>query len=106
MSYRSVGECPSDIFYDTGRLPDHSVCAAFATGEREAVRGLYAWVCYYTGMYHIPQAIVKRQMEKEFPGISLDDVPLDWISYKDSDMQEPDVRMLERMQMLLRNDGK
>lgn len=40
-------------------------------------------------------------MEKEFPGISLDDVPLDWISYEEGEMEEPDTELLEGLRALL-----
>ena len=80
------------------------VCAAFTTGASEFVRNLYAWVCYYTGMHHIPREVVKRQMQKEFPGVSLEDVPLDWIVYKEGDLVEPDEEMLAGLQAVLEKD--
>ena len=91
--------------YCTTRSPD-AVCAVFGAGIREAVRGLHARVCHHIGMHHILHAVVRRQTEKQFPGVLLDDAPFDWTSYVNGQIEEPDIEMLASTRQMLRNAGK
>ena len=56
------------------------IVVAFHSGRAKVVVRLYQCVCYHAGLRHIPFEVVRRQMEREFPGVQLGDVPLDWIS--------------------------
>ena len=78
------------------------VHSAFMCGAPYIVKTLFALVCYYAGMHRVPHEVIKRQMEREYPGVSLDDVPLDWISYDEDELAEPDTELLESFQTLLR----